>query len=194
MKNKLQALNFYLCLPWMLIQARWKFYFLGPAGLEQFIAKTHKNYLPHLLRKFGAQVGKGSNFNGSLILDNIPKEKKPLRQLIIGQNCFIGKNVFIDLPAKFTLEDHAILSAGVKILTHQDCGDRPMSTYYPRKVAEVKIGTNSWLGVDVIVLAGVHIAENVVVAAGSVVLKSIEAYSVAAGNPAKVVKKLNPEA
>lgn len=116
MKNKLQALNYYLFLPIVLLRAQWKFYFLGPAGLEQYIAIAHKNYLPHLLRKFGAQVGKGSNFNGNLILDNIPKEKKPLRHLIIGQNCFIGKNVFIDLPAKFTLEDHAILSAGVKIL------------------------------------------------------------------------------
>jgi acetyltransferase-like isoleucine patch superfamily enzyme len=194
MRNKFQALYYYLSLPFVLLHARWKFYFLGPAGLEQVIQTIHKNYLISILRKFGADIGNGANFNGNLTLDNIPNKHKPLSNLSIGENCFVGKNVFIDLPKEVIIEDNAILSAGVKLLTHQDCGDRPMSKYYPRKEADVRIGKNSWLGIDTIVLAGVNIGENVVVAAGSVVLHDVKASRVVAGNPAKEIKKLNSEA
>jgi len=65
-----------------------------------------------------------------------------------------------------------------------------MSKYYPRKVGKVIIGENSWIGLNVVILAGVSIGKNSVVAAGAVVTKNIPAFSVAAGNPAKIIKSL----
>lgn len=52
------------------------------------------------------------------------------------------------------------------------------------------IGNNVSLGANVIVIGGVHIGNNVFVGAGSVVVKDIPSNCVAAGNPAKVIKKL----
>lgn len=52
----------------------------------------------------------------------------------------------------------------------------------------VVIGNNVWLGDNVIVLPGVTIGDGVIVGANSVVTKNIPSYSVAVGNPAKVVK------
>lgn len=55
--------------------------------------------------------------------------------------------------------------------------------------SQIVIGENCWIGAKVTVLAGVNIGDNCVVAAGSVVTKDIPANSVAAGVPAKILKK-----
>lgn len=58
----------------------------------------------------------------------------------------------------------------------------------------VKIGAYSWLGMGCIVLPGVTLGDFTIVAAGSVVTKSFEdGYCVIAGNPARLVRKLDPE-
>jgi len=66
--------------------------------------------------------------------------------------------------------------------------DRP-----PRPKLEtrpVHIADNVWIGMNAIILKGVSIGENSVVAAGSVVTKNIPANTVVAGNPAVIVKQL----
>jgi acetyltransferase-like isoleucine patch superfamily enzyme len=55
--------------------------------------------------------------------------------------------------------------------------------------APVKIEDNVWIGMNALILKGVTIGENCVVAAGSVVTKNVEPNRVAAGNPAVVVKR-----
>lgn len=56
----------------------------------------------------------------------------------------------------------------------------------------VNIGDNVWLGVNVTVLKGVTIGENTVMGAGSLVVKDIPANVIAAGNPCKVIKFIEP--
>lgn len=53
------------------------------------------------------------------------------------------------------------------------------------------IEDGTWIGANVVVLAGVTIGKNCVIAAGSIVTKNIPSYSVAVGNPARVLKKYN---
>lgn len=65
--------------------------------------------------------------------------------------------------------------------------DRPLRPKL--KTAPVKIGDNVWIGMNAVILKGVTIGENSVVAAGAVVTKSIPANAIAAGNPAVMVKK-----
>jgi acetyltransferase-like isoleucine patch superfamily enzyme len=57
------------------------------------------------------------------------------------------------------------------------------------KTAPVKIGDNVWIGMNAVILKGVTIGENSVVAAGAVVTKSFPANTIVAGNPAVAVKK-----
>ncbi|MCU6770344.1 Putative acetyltransferase SACOL2570 [uncultured Bacteroides sp.] len=56
---------------------------------------------------------------------------------------------------------------------------------------DIVIEDNVWLGYEVIVLKGVHIGANSVIGAGSVVTKDIPSNSVAAGNPCKIIKKID---
>lgn len=55
----------------------------------------------------------------------------------------------------------------------------------------IKVCSNCWIGMNCIVLKGVTIGEGAVVAAGSVVTKDVPAWSVVAGNPARVVKYID---
>lgn len=55
------------------------------------------------------------------------------------------------------------------------------------------IGDNVWIGGNTVVVPGVHIGSNVVIGAGSVVTKDIPDWSVAAGNPCRVIRKITEE-
>lgn len=57
----------------------------------------------------------------------------------------------------------------------------------------ITLEDEAWIGANVVVVAGVTIGKHSVVAAGSVVTKDVPPYSVVVGNPAKVIKKFNPE-
>ena len=56
---------------------------------------------------------------------------------------------------------------------------------------EIIIGNNVWLGVNVVVLKGVKIGENAMIGANSLVVNDIPDNVIAAGNPCKVIKKIN---
>jgi acetyltransferase-like isoleucine patch superfamily enzyme len=57
--------------------------------------------------------------------------------------------------------------------------------------ALITIGDNVWIGANSVITAGVTLGKHVVIGGGSVVTKNIPDYSVAVGNPAKVIKKYN---
>lgn len=55
----------------------------------------------------------------------------------------------------------------------------------------ITIGNNVWIGANAVILPGITIGDNVIVAAGSVVTKSVEANTIVAGNPAKLIRKVD---
>lgn len=54
----------------------------------------------------------------------------------------------------------------------------------------IKIGDNAWIGMNCIILKGVTIGEGAIIGAGSVVTKNIPAWTIAGGNPAKVIREI----
>ena len=63
----------------------------------------------------------------------------------------------------------------------------------PLNSKAINIGDGCWLGEKVCVLPGVTIGKKCIIGAGSIVTKSIPDFSIAVGNPAKVIKKYNFE-
>ena len=57
--------------------------------------------------------------------------------------------------------------------------------------SDVNIGDDVWIGAGAIILNGVNIGEGAVIGAGSVVTKDVGAYEIVAGNPARVIRKIN---
>lgn len=60
-----------------------------------------------------------------------------------------------------------------------------------RKPQAINVDDGAWIGAASIILPGVRIGRNAVVGAGSIVTKDVPDFSVAAGNPARIIKKLN---
>ncbi len=57
----------------------------------------------------------------------------------------------------------------------------------------MNIGNNVWIGGNAVICPGVHIGDNAVIGAGSVVTRDIPAWSVAAGNPCRVIRKITDD-
>ncbi|KZF09106.1 acetyltransferase [Rhodococcus sp. EPR-157] len=60
---------------------------------------------------------------------------------------------------------------------------------FPSSKGDVVIGNDVWIGFGSTIVSGVHIGDGAIIAAGSVVVHSVEPYSIVAGNPAKVVRR-----
>ncbi len=72
-------------------------------------------------------------------------------------------------------------------------GDKSEYVELEIKSEPVTIGKRCWIGLNSLILKGVTIGDNTIVAANSVVVSDLPAGVIAVGNPAKVVRKLNPE-
>ncbi len=55
---------------------------------------------------------------------------------------------------------------------------------------KIHIKRNAWIGARAVILPGVTVGENAVVAAGAVVTKDVQANTVVGGNPARVIRRL----
>jgi acetyltransferase-like isoleucine patch superfamily enzyme len=107
-------------------------------------------------------------------------------ELIIGEGCgFTG--VSIGCAQKIIIGRNVRCGNNTMIMDTDWHWDDPRTG--PN--APVEIGDNAWLGINVTVLKGVTIGENTVVAAGSIVTKSLPANVVAAGNPCRVIREFN---
>lgn len=137
--------------------------------VKELLGKSENAFInPPFYCDYGKHIEVGKNFFANYnctILD--------VAKVIIGDNCQIASNV-------------AIYTAGHPI--------HPMSRNSGYEYGkEVTIGDNVWLGGNTVIVPGVHIGNNVVIGAGSVVTRNIPDWSIAAGNPCKVIRKITDE-
>ena len=109
----------------------------------------------------------------------------------IGNYCLICPGVRISSALEIVIEDNCMLASGVYI-TDSDWHETYNRVAPIGKSSPIHIEQNVWLGDGAIVCKGVTIGENSIVGARSVVVDSIPANVIAAGNPARVVKHLDP--
>lgn len=107
-----------------------------------------------------------------------------------GANLFINYNCTIIDVAKVTIGDNCQIAPNVAIYTagHPIYPSTRNSGYEYGKA--VTIGNNVWIGGNSVICPGVQIGDNTVIGAGSVVTKDIPAWTVAAGNPCRVIRQI----
>lgn len=124
-------------------------------------------------------------------------------KITIGEHCRVGRNVSVQSCDSITIGNLVIISKDSVI---SDTNNHPLSAQFRRVWAQmppsstlhkwkygdhkpVVIKDNVWICERVRICKGVTIGENSVIAANSVVTKDVPANSIAAGNPAKIVKE-----
>lgn len=116
----------------------------------------------------------------------------PDSKIIIGNNCNLnGTMIHSNISVK--IGNHCMFGPGTKIIDNDshrisiDISERRK----PPVRKPIEIGDNVWVGMNSLILKGVKINDNSVVAAYSVVTKDVPKNVLIAGNPAKIIKHLN---
>ncbi|HTD39024.1 MAG TPA: acyltransferase [Mucilaginibacter sp.] len=112
--------------------------------------------------------------------------------VVVGENCRIIIREFGTEPWLISIGNNVTISDGVKLLTHDGStwliNDEDGRRYLYRRV---KIGNNVFIGVNSVIMPGVVVEDNVIIAAGSIVTKSVPSGFIVGGNPAKKIGTLD---
>lgn len=141
------------------------------------------------------RIGCQSQVSGSLVFD------RENASIIIGDRVFMNGTLIAAEGVE--LGDDILMAWGITVVDHNshslsfskranDVVDwqKGKKDWTHVKIQPVKISNKVWIGFNAIILKGVIIGEGAVVAAGSVVTKDVPAWTVVAGNPAKVVREI----
>lgn len=147
--------------------------------------------------KYDIVIGKRCEIKGQLFSFEGGK-------ILIGNNVFMNYNSFIGSMEAVTIGNDVIIATNVRIFDNNNHPTSPTqremmshNDFYGElwtwKYAEHKpvvIGDNVWIGEFSAILKGVTIGKGSIVASHSVVTKDVPPYVIVAGNPARVVKRL----
>jgi len=143
-----------------------------------------------------------------------PFIRMPVLKLIfkkIGKNVFIDYGIYFRFPSKIKIFDEVTIGTGTKffpsfhnkdakIIIHNNVRIGPDVCFLgaghdykylnlPDTGDSIIVHKNVWIGAKSIIVQGVVINEGAVIAAGSVVTKNVEAYTIVGGVPAKIIKE-----
>jgi acetyltransferase-like isoleucine patch superfamily enzyme len=179
---------------WLIIprgQARprlWVRLFINP-----FIHKKGKNVIIRFNTRMDLFPFKNFNIGSNSIIEDFATINNGVGDVFIGNNCGIGLSNVIIGPVK--MGNYVMLAQNIVIsgLNHgyEDITVPPRLQKVVTK--QITIEDNVWVGANAVITAGVTIGKHAVIGAGSVVTKNIPEFSVAAGNPARIIKKYNFE-
>ncbi|HEX6003537.1 MAG TPA: acyltransferase [Burkholderiales bacterium] len=138
-----------------------------------------------ILRAEGARIGSKARILRGMAIHNA---ETGLANLQIGDDCHVGREVFVDLASPIRIGDRVTLSMRVMVITHTNVGDSRCGL--PSHSAGVDIGDDVYIGAGATILPGVRIGKAAVVGAGAVVTRDVEAATTVVGVPAKALMPL----
>ena len=134
-----------------------------------------------ILRLFGASIGR------AVVVRPGVRVKHPWL-LSVGDNSWIGEDVWIDNLARVAIGHDACISQGAYLCTgNHDWSDPAFSLV----VKPITLRDGSWIGAKSVICPGVTVGECGVTAVGSIVVADVPAFEVHAGNPAHFVRIRN---
>ena len=133
-----------------------------------------------LLRMFGAKIGKGLVIKNNVII------KSPWN-LVVGDDCWLGENCWIDNLDKVFIGSNVCISQGALLLTGNH--DYTISSM-PYRNAAINIEDGAWIGAKTTVCPGVTVRRNAILTVGSVATKDMEENGIYQGNPAVKERKI----
>jgi acetyltransferase-like isoleucine patch superfamily enzyme len=164
-----------------------KYKLIGPPRILRFSWTVNAA----LLRAFGAQVSKKNAVILSPVI--LHSARKGYRNLTISDNCLLNGNNYLDLTAPITLEEGVSLGPGVTIMTHNRYNH---NEFLETRLAhtcgkkEVLIKKGAGIKAGALIVHGITIGQNAVVAGHAVVNRDVPDNCLVAGVPARLVKEI----
>lgn len=142
------------------------------------------------LRLCGAKIGKNCVVH-SIRLMNL--HRGGFGNLKMGNDCFLGNEVLLDLAAPISLGSQVTLAERTLVMTHMNVGyqDHPLQKEFRSRVGAVTIENGCFIGAGTIILEGIKIGPKSFIGAGSLVSGDISSNSFWAGVPARLVRPLS---
>ncbi len=113
------------------------------------------------------------------------------RRIKIGEQCWFNAPLFADLTSDITIGDRVTIGHHVVLVTAGHEAGKSSHRAGPTRSAPIVIGDGAWIAARVTILPGVTIGAGAIVGAGSVVTRNVPPHTLAVGNPARVVRRLN---
>ncbi len=138
------------------------------------------------------RIGHLSEIHDRVALSAITEPDRPKATLTIGDYTSIWYGTVISARHEITIGDQCAISWNCTIIDndmHEICYSEDAPPARPSHNA-VTIGNHVWIGAQAIILKGSTIGENSVVAAGAIVTKDVPPFTLVAGAPAKIVRKI----
>ena len=145
-------------------------------------------------------IGDGCNIEAALCLE------RQSARIRIGSRTHVGGQTILDAACAIEIGDDVLIAFDVLIMDHDshslrfadrknDVSDwlRQTKDWTHVPMAPVTVGNRAWIGARAIILKGVVVGEGAVVGAGSVVTGDVPAWTIVAGNPARVIRPLTKE-
>lgn len=137
-----------------------------------------------MLRLFGAKVGSG------VVIKPKVNIKYPWK-LKIGNNTWIGENVWIDNLGEVSIGKNACISQGAMLL----CGNHDYKKEaFDLIVGNITLEDGVWIGAHAVVCPGIVCSSHALLSVNSVATKNLDPYTIYQGNPAQSVRKRTIEA
>lgn len=168
------------------LQSKTGFKSFGSRSILKFPFKIwNKKYLEVGSNTFIAE-------NSYFAISDSDKNKKYTPKVKIGNNVCIGSNFFLACIDSITIEDSVLMSDRVFISDHihgyEDI-TLPVIAQPLIPKGKVLIKEGAFIGINAVIMPGVTIGKHVVIGASAVVIKDIPDFSVAVGNPARIIKR-----
>jgi acetyltransferase-like isoleucine patch superfamily enzyme len=139
------------------------------------------------------EIGKNSIISEDTWL-NVNHRHTEKISIIVGNSCFIGRRNFFSSGNLVKIGDYCLTGINCCFLGSNHVHSSPFRVYTTVGTTEdgiIIIGSNCWLGANVTVLSNVTIGHGSIIGAGAVVTQTIPPFSVAVGNPCRVVKRFD---
>lgn len=143
-------------------------------------SRFRAHYVSRILKIMPAP-GENCRFENNIYIGDTTK-------LRIGKECQINENVFIQGA---NIGDNVLIAPYVAILSVSHIHDQiglPIALQGETEPAPPQIGNGVWLGRNAIIMPGIYIGDNSIIAAGAVVVKDVPKNVIVGGVPARIIK------
>jgi acetyltransferase-like isoleucine patch superfamily enzyme len=157
-------------------------------GMAFLILQYTKHIPSHLIRNMLYRI-QGLNFGLNTTIYSNVMFRSP-HKIVIGDNTVIGHDCLLDGRGGLKIGDNVNFSRGAYVFTMQHDKNDP---YFSGVKGKVEIDDYAWISSRTTILPNIYIGKGAVIAAGAVVTRSVEPYSIVGGVPAEKIGHRNED-